>query len=153
VEGASLATLYTNGHNTFRKQYGLKAIEWSDGLARKAYEYAQNCVFEHLGKGDGENIALGYWYSAEEAAVESVKLFATEKKSWNCAANTCKGTTDNLACGHYLQMIWEGTKQVGCASAPCWDKTGQQQMVVCFYNPSGNVVENGKFKRPFKGSC
>jgi hypothetical protein len=42
---------------------------------------------------------------------------------------------DWRAVGHYSQLIWRHTKEVGCAKTVM----GQWDLLVCRYNPAGNV--------------
>lgn len=45
---------------------------------------------------------------------------------------------------HFTQVVWESTTELGCAiSSPCDDifpDRGPATLVVCLYNPPGNVV-------------
>ena len=40
--------------------------------------------------------------------------------------------------GHYSQLVWKGTRQIGCAINPC---TGRQPwgIVMCMYDPPGTA--------------
>lgn len=40
------------------------------------------------------------------------------------------------AAGHFTQLVWKGTSQVGCGMANC----AGSNFVVCNYNSPGNVV-------------
>jgi hypothetical protein len=40
--------------------------------------------------------------------------------------------------GHFTQVVWKGSKQVGCGVAACGDKT----YWVCRYTPTGNWNTN-----------
>ena len=44
-------------------------------------------------------------------------------------------TGDNVT-GHYTQMVWKGTTEVGCATASGTELT----YLVCRYSPPGNIV-------------
>ncbi|MCG6120676.1 MAG: CAP domain-containing protein, partial [Blastomonas sp.] len=43
--------------------------------------------------------------------------------------------------GHYTQIIWRGTRQVGCAIA----SNSQDDYLVCRYLPAGNVMGASPF--------
>jgi allophanate hydrolase subunit 1 len=46
--------------------------------------------------------------------------------------NTCRGGWQK--CGHYTQIIWKNTTEVGCGLA----RGAQMDYFVCQYNPPGN---------------
>ena len=60
--------------------------------------------------------------------------WASERSDYDYASNTCR---TGAQCGHYTQMVWRTTTQVGCGMAICPDKG---QIWVCNYNPAGNWV-------------
>jgi pathogenesis-related protein 1 len=45
------------------------------------------------------------------------------------------------ACGHYTQVVWRNTKEIGCGKAECGDRA----IVVCNYDPPGNVMGQTPF--------
>jgi pathogenesis-related protein 1 len=45
-------------------------------------------------------------------------------------------------CGHYTQVVWKDSKEVGCAAYQCDDKS---QVWVCQYKPAGNYVDQKPF--------
>lgn len=55
------------------------------------------------------------------------------------------------AAGHFTQMVWVGTTQVGCAQTACpagslFDASyGISNYFVCKYWPPGNIVNAGEF--------
>ncbi|MCI5139186.1 MAG: hypothetical protein D3922_12405, partial [Candidatus Electrothrix sp. AR1] len=53
-------------------------------------------------------------------------------KYYDYATNSC-----HSVCGHYTQVVWRSTKEVGCGMASCNDKA---QLWVCQYNPRGNML-------------
>ena len=45
--------------------------------------------------------------------------------------------------GHFTQIVWRGTREVGCAVANCSGKA----LWVCRYLPQGNIVNPGYFEK------
>lgn len=145
-----------NAHNTWRSEVGVIDIRWSDELKKKAQIWAtqlkaKNCLMEH--SGSGENL---YWASPKQFAntkdsqgnwiwqnslqivdeKEVIAAWASEKQWYNYATNTCNAPPDE-SCGHYTQVVWKDSLEVGCAKAICDDFS---QVWVCNYAPAGNVV-------------
>jgi pathogenesis-related protein 1 len=132
-------------HNKWRSEVGVADIMWSEILAETAQAWADNlkrkgCVLEHSKDSDyGENI---YWagpvrWSDGRTEVQSitpqnvVDNWGSEKENYNHGKNSCSGV-----CGHYTQVVWKNSMEVGCGMAICDNKS---QVWVCNYNPPGNV--------------
>lgn len=119
-------------HNRYRKEVGVPLLIWSESLSKEAYKWAETlkknkCGFYHSKTNYGENLWKGTtgYYSIADV----IKSWGSEKKDYNYANNSCKGV-----CGHYTQMIWKNTTDVGCAAIECNGMT----LWVCNYNPPGN---------------
>lgn len=148
-------------HNHFRQELSLPAIKWSKKLEQSSQNYAnklakRGCVLQHSGiKNIGENI---YWASAltrtrttsdgvvtKSKTVQTingtqvVEAWGSEKSDYDYETNSCQ---QSKQCGHYTQMIWRMTTQIGCAKAVC---DNSAQVWVCHYSPPGNYVG----ERPF----
>lgn len=144
----------TEAHNKVRAEVGVKGLAWSDDLTTYAQEWAdhlaleQGCRMQHrshqadIGDDYGENL---YWASARrlsDGTVEFQKItpenvvrsWAQEVADYSSEENSCR---TGKVCGHYTQIVWEKTVQVGCGRAVCSDKS---QIWVCNYDPPGNVV-------------
>jgi len=89
--------------NTVRSAVSAPALTWSTSLATGAQTYADNCVFAHSGGAYGENIAMG------ADILAGTKMWGAEKSDWPGGI-----FTGDTTAGHYTQMIWSNTKQVGC---------------------------------------
>jgi len=116
----------------------LAPMTWSADAASVAQSWANGCRFMHnTGAGFGENI-----YAASggtTSATNVVHSWASEVSSYDYATNACSGT-----CGHYTQVVWRDSTQVGCALANCTTNSpfgsGNWVFVVCDYTPPGNFV-------------
>jgi uncharacterized protein YkwD len=124
----------TAAHNAERKKVGVPPLQWSRALARHAQSWAdrlaaKDCALEHhRNDAYGENL---YWSSNAASASSVVAEWAAESSGYNHNRNSCKGV-----CGHYTQVVWSGTRSLGCGVANC----GAAEVWVCNYDPPGNVV-------------
>lgn len=121
-------------HNTWRKKVGVPPLRWSPQLATYAQTWANQLLksgkFEHRPNSPyGENLA---WAQGQQFSPERVvNLWGEEVKDYNYGANTCK---PGKMCGHYTQVVWKNTTEVGCGVA----RGDGQEVWVCNYNPPGN---------------
>jgi uncharacterized protein YkwD len=129
-------------HNQARHAVGVPDLQWSTQLARTARSWAERlqgegCQMRHSGaEGIGENLA---WSAGRRLSVSDVVgLWVSEARAFNAATGAC---APGAACGHYTQIVWRGTRFVGCGMARC----GGSEVWVCNYSPPGNYVG----ERPF----
>jgi uncharacterized protein YkwD len=122
-----------SAHNSFRAMHGVPALSWSAGLAATAQAWANRCVFEHSNNGLGENLATGSSGGFPPAA--QVKAWYDEIKDYDFANGGFGGNT-----GHFTQVVWAGTTEVGCGIAQC----SGNDLLVCNYTPAGNM--EGEFQ-------
>jgi pathogenesis-related protein 1 len=81
----------------------------------------------------GENI-FGAGGTPDFGTVEkAVTQWASEGANYDYASNTCNGT-----CGHYTQLVWRATRELGCAVRDCPSLTYRASLV-CNYGPGGNL--------------
>ncbi|MGC4055898.1 MAG: CAP domain-containing protein [Paludibaculum sp.] len=121
-------------HNAVRARLGLPPLEWSVELEAVAREWARslsaNGQFRHRPSNRfGENLFVIQGDQATPQFV--VNSWASEAKDYNLARNTCRA---GAQCGHYTQIVWRTTRQVGCAVG----RRGDREVWVCNYNPPGN---------------
>lgn len=113
----------------------IPALEHHGGLAGIAQAWAEGCAFEHSGNGYGENLAF---FSGDESTPNTVvDAWAAEVTDFDYAANSC---AEGKQCGHYTQIVWRTTTQVGCGVAQCNLEGFDGYLWVCNYNPAGNIV-------------
>ncbi len=126
-----------NAHNQWRQRYGVPPLKWSSQLADFAQEWANYLAdkgfrLQHRSYGMshyGENIAAANGRSLTPTQV--VDMWGNEVKDYNYATNTCR-----RVCGHYTQVVWKNTTEVGCGMV----HIGGQEVWVCNYNPPGNFM-------------
>ncbi|KPV77473.1 uncharacterized protein RHOBADRAFT_5088, partial [Rhodotorula graminis WP1] len=102
-------------HNEYRAKHGVSALTWSDKLASTAQAWADRCVFEHGGGeaiGAGENLAA--WRGGSGDVSQGVQMWYDEASDYDYSSPGYSSAT-----GHFTQMIWASTSQVGCAVSKC----------------------------------
>ena len=133
----SMAREMIASHNAVRTRVGTAPLVWSESLAIVAQNWADHLMangkFEHSHNPNyGEN--LYEIMGAPATPAEAIKAFADEVKDYDYRSNSCRA---GAMCGHYTQVVWNDTKQVGCAVA----KGRGREVWVCEYNPPGNWVK------------
>lgn len=124
-------------HNDARARVGAPPLRWSNTLARYAQQWADQLAasgqFKHrpaTAGGYGENLfggSIGY------GPADAARHWLDEKKDYNGGAITPQNFS---AIGHYTQMVWSSTTEVGYGMA-----TGPNGVVVVAnYAPAGNRV-------------
>ena len=139
VAPSSLARDMLAVHNAVRARVGMAPLAWSDRLAARAQDWAGTLLarrrFVHRPNSTyGENLFEIAGAAASSAQV--VDAWAEESRNYDYGSNRCRGV-----CGHYTQIVWGDTNEVGCAVA----RGGGREVWVCNYDPPGNWVG----KRPY----
>ncbi|MEG3176062.1 CAP domain-containing protein [Sphingomonas sp. RB3P16] len=132
------------GHNAARAAVGAPPLTWNDELAADAARYAATLAatrdFKHStgvrGRTpEGENLFMGsrgaYRYD------EMVRLWVDEGRMYRPGVFPDISTTGRWQeVGHYTQIVWRRTREVGCGLA----SSRSDDYLVCRYTPPGNVV-------------
>lgn len=134
--GSSIEKQMLDAQNAVREAVGLRPLVWSGKLAGIAQEWADRLVkegaFRHRPNSPwGQN--LFDVTGTEFLPQQIVNGWAAEAKDFDYAANRCK---EDRMCGHYTQLVWRDTRQVGCAVA----RGGNREVWVCEYSPKGNYI-------------
>lgn len=147
--GDPLAEAFVDAHNRYRAGVSpaanppLPPLRWSDELAAGARAWAQRCEFRHSDTNYGENLGART-DNADPAAV--VADWAAEAQHYDHRRDRC---ASGQVCGHYTQVVWRDTTEIGCGVARCNNDGpfggGQWFMWVCNYAPAGNW----KGERPY----
>jgi pathogenesis-related protein 1 len=136
-------------HNKERSSVGNTQVSWSPTLASQAQVWADSlsktCVPSHasvsMRKGNGENIWAGYGYGVWNVS-EMVRDWISEKQNYTYETNTCIA---GAMCGHYTQVVWNTTTEIGCGITSCADRGEEGKIFVCRYSPAGNIQN----KKPY----
>jgi len=126
-------------HNQERAALNIPALTWNDRLmadaANWARQLAESGQFRHSTdrKGAGENLWIGT--HGGYTATDMAKAWAGEKAHFKYGAWP-DVSRDKAVVGHYTQMIWRGTREIGCAIA----RTDKWDVLVCRYSPAGNMA-------------
>lgn len=134
--------------NRERAAHGIEPLGWDTGLARSAQAWADRLAdtgaFAHAPvdrrRPIGENLWIG---SRGRYSLEAmVDAWTREKRNFKPGAfpdNSVTGRVEDV--GHYTQVMWRDTRQVGCAVA----RGARADVLVCRYGEAGNRMG----ERPF----
>jgi pathogenesis-related protein 1 len=155
----------TAAHNAVRDTVDteppLEPLTWSDTIATYAQEWADSlaisCRPQHRSSGElrlvgyGENIAsFGSSRTPVSTAQRAVEGWAEEAECWTygqfmstdqCDA-ACYLALNSDGCGHYTQIVWRDTQEVGCGVSTCTSGGMTFDLWVCNYSPPGNHIMN-----------
>lgn len=154
--GKHLADNYVCAHNAHRKKLpagqpvpspALPAVIWNQALSDWAKSHVKKCVFEHsdgnarkakFGQPIGENL-----HASTNPAVtpeDAIRSWVEEAQYYNYNTNTCTGGV----CGHYTQVIWRNSVEIGCAITTCENLANTEftnaKVISCNYKPAGNYI-------------
>jgi pathogenesis-related protein 1 len=122
-----------DAQNRMREKHCTPPLAWSNKLAQTAQRWAdtlqkRGCALEHSRSDYGENILGGTAGGQSPEGVAGV--WYNEIGGYNFG----KGSF-SMKTGHFTQLVWVGSRHVGCGKATCKDR----EVWVCNYDPPGNV--------------
>ncbi|KAL5107340.1 Peptidase inhibitor R3HDML [Taenia crassiceps] len=143
-------------HTAVREQVRPRAsnmmlMRYSNKLEGLAERWARQCKYSHTDpreyseyKGIGQNIA------ASGGVIPTVRWLANmwraQAKHYTYSNNSC---IPLKICQHYMQMVWAGSAQLGCAVNRCDSMKPRWPppvyYLVCQYSPAGNF----KGRKPY----
>lgn len=133
---------FLRAHNRWRAEAGVPNLVWSDAAAASAQQCANQLAasgkLAHTcpAAGYGENLAGGH-----ATPTEVVDDWASEKATCGYRGEAINNQNFNCV-GHYTQIVWRNSKEVGCGAARTADGTS---FWVCRYHPAGNIVGTKPF--------
>ena len=143
-------------HNQERADVGNPPLTWSNSLAAESQAYAdqlrsQGYVCNNSGcppvphGANNENLAqgsVGYPIDQLVKGPPGSWSWVGEKSGYNAQTNTCTPVPPLRSCGHYTAMIWRGSTSIGCGTF-----SGQIEILVCRYDPPGNMAGQTPFSQ------
>ncbi|KAH6692451.1 PRY1 protein [Plectosphaerella plurivora] len=155
-DDSSFTTAALNTHNIYRADHDASSLQWNDSLATSSEEYLDSegsdddeCPpFEHSRA--GENLAIGY-----QNVTQAIEAWGDERDEYNFDDQGFSTAT-----GHFTQMVWKATTDVGCARKFCAVDGREYEgwYLICHYWPPGNVedqyadeVSIGNYTKPEGG--
>lgn len=137
-----------DAHNSHRANHSVSDIKWSYELAGIADKIASSCVYGHEtktgGGGYGQNIGAGTIPSDINKMITNA-MYNNEIGYYPGYGNE-PDMGDFHRWGHFSQIVWKDTQEVGCATVHCpggLANTGSGIMpyfTVCNYKPVGNMA-------------
>jgi uncharacterized protein YkwD len=128
----AMAQAMVDAHNRARAKHCAAPLTWSAQLAQVAQRWANSlrdkgCAFGHSGGSYGENLAAGT--TGTLGPSEVVGMWYDEIARYKFPDGGF-----SMATGHFTQVVWRGTHQVGCGESHC----NNLDIWVCEYDPPGN---------------
>jgi hypothetical protein len=142
---ASIEDRLVAPQNAERASHGLTPLRWNAELAKKAMPLVremaatgtmiEGSAARDLGESTGENVWAGT--TAAYSPEEMVQMWLDERQFYKPGAFPEISSTGQWHdVGHYSQIVWKRTKEIGCAIASGADL----DFLVCLYAEGGNVV-------------
>ncbi|KAF1574066.1 Cysteine-rich venom protein, partial [Eudyptes moseleyi] len=136
--------LIVDRHNTLRR--GVKPtasnmlkMEWCPLAAKNAQKWANQCTLSHSPANVrrttvqcGENLFMS---SAPFSWSDVIQAWYNEEQDFEYGTGA---KTQGAVIGHYTQLVWYNSYQIGCAVAYC-PRNQYKYFYVCQYCPPGNI--------------
>ena len=143
AQPGDLRDAWLAAHNAEREEFSVLPLRWSDELAEEARVWAEtlsrdevmrHSSFEERG-GRGENLWMGT--AGHYTPEEMIGHFADEKEHFYVGRFPDVSRTGDWGdVGHFTQLVWPATREVGCAMA----RGENYDFLVCRYWPAGNKI-------------
>ena len=157
-------------HNYYRGIAGIPLMKWNDGLATLAQKWANTlkkngCKMKHSSHSFRKNVAgfsyIGenlYWRGSSAPFAMSADYAQNGVDNWYTEIRDFQYSEKGVICplrgkkgaiGHFTQVMWDKSIELGCAYAQC--SGGKSMVLVCHYGPGGNF--NMRSTPPFDASA
>ena len=133
--GRDLSEVLVDAHNHYRADHGASPLTWSNTLASVAQSWADRLLADgcRLVHSDGDTYGENLFFGGPPGAFgpeKAVDTWYSEVKDYSF-----NDPGFSMKTGHFTQVVWRGTREVGCGASVC----PSGDIVVCNYSPPGNV--------------
>nr|XP_055067970.1 cysteine-rich venom protein ENH1-like [Misgurnus anguillicaudatus] len=127
-------------HNAFRKAVeptasNMLKMSWSADAAQSAQGWISQCNMTH--GPSSSRMINGYELGENLFKASKVSPWTDVVTAWHSEVNNYQystGSTNGKAVGHYTQVVWYSSYEIGCAVAQC----GSYSFYGCHYYRAGN---------------
>ena len=126
-------------HNYYRSRHQVGDLKWNNEIQEIAQAYSEKIAPGHSlihststykGESLGENLYMSYGGINGEQASNS---WYNEVNNYDFSSHS---SAEGKVTGHFTQLVWKGSKEIGCGSA-C---DGTYCVCCCNYYPAGNFI-------------
>ncbi|XP_074847498.1 cysteine-rich venom protein helothermine-like [Carettochelys insculpta] len=145
----------TDKHNELRRLVNPTAsnmlkMAWNDEAAKNANSWADQCIYSHSPESRRQvrNLTCGenlYFSSFPKSWSSALQGWFSERAFFMFGIAP---TFLSAVIGHYTQMAWYKSHEIGCAVAFCPNQILYKYYYVCHYYPEGNLI--GQIFTPYK---
>jgi len=144
-------------HNKLREGEGasdMTQMKWNTDLEKMAQDAANKCQFAHTSHSEMSN-KFGFRHVGQNIYVTTrgfqsstaATNWFNEKNDYTYSSTHCAA---GKSCGHYTQLVWAQSTDVGCATTWCdniggWNHAGY--IIFCNYGPGGNFRGHKPFQK------
>jgi len=137
----------------------MKKLVWNDEIAASAQRWADQCNFGHDserskidGTRVGQNVFIG-WTSDERSYESVMEEIDGGVDSWYNEVKDPGFNSGNIdpfvfssGTGHYTQVVWADTEELGCGMVYYDDNGWFARLVVCNYAIGGNMIGGSMYE-------
>nr|P10736.1 RecName: Full=Venom allergen 5.01; AltName: Full=Allergen Dol m V-A; AltName: Full=Antigen 5 form 2; Short=Ag5-2; AltName: Full=Cysteine-rich venom protein; Short=CRVP; AltName: Allergen=Dol m 5.01; Flags: Precursor [Dolichovespula maculata]AAA28301.1 antigen 5 precursor [Dolichovespula maculata] len=130
----------------------MNVLVWNDELAKIAQTWANQCDFNHDDCRNtakyqvGQNIAISSTTATQfDRPSKLIKQWEDEVTEFNYKVGLQNSNFRKV--GHYTQMVWGKTKEIGCGSIKYIEDNWYTHYLVCNYGPGGNDFNQPIYER------
>lgn len=153
--------------NKMPKSSNMNKIYWNKDLEKKAQDWAnkltENCEFKHnpdktYGNNKNNKAGENLYISANSKIIQmnnenmASSFLKADKAWWDekkfYSPNNVNPFKFGMNVGHFTQMAWANTMEIGCGYSLYEDsRFASNEIVVCNYAPAGNFMGEALYKQ------